>query len=440
MAAKAAIKEALMDREQELAAIDTKIIEEMKQLQEKQRQLQIAEERKKQIMEELKIVKHTLAIKEQTQAKQEAQQLASTPVSTQQSTNIKKPYWVILNSPRKGIYHDWAKVQPLVTGQPYGHKKYDSLLEAKEALKNASQAVTMAQHLQTLNSEPSNRVPLKRTETQIQKLPQMAHLTITKIPTLTQINATTKIQKGTYHDLWNSLMNYKDTNQIHSYYPTYRNHIGPKANILPEATEITTAKYFYSGLTDCIYIKPQSQYQQLSHFPHNIQNAIKQFFDKRAKTRTIFMKVFSSLPFYSLGGDLIEESRQIIILGISNGNFPPRHETPEAHEELTEELYKLQFINNYIGLVEQTQKIKLESKLNYKSKTMIIISQYGQKMTETEDQLISEFERPIIDLQLDITQELKEAICPIIKDIGLHKCTNCQEKKSEEEEIEAIIE
>ncbi|MED6119783.1 hypothetical protein PIB30_014831 [Stylosanthes scabra] len=110
MAAQAAVREALMDREQELAAIDAKIIEEMKQLQEKQRQLQIAEERKKQIMEELKMVKHTLAIMEKTQAKQEAQQLASTPVSIQQPTNIKKPYWVILNGPRKGIYDDWAKV------------------------------------------------------------------------------------------------------------------------------------------------------------------------------------------------------------------------------------------------------------------------------------------------------------------------------------------
>ncbi|MED6156254.1 hypothetical protein PIB30_012815 [Stylosanthes scabra] len=291
MAAKAAVTEAVMDLEQELEVINQKIIEETKQLQEKQRQIQLAEGRKKQIIEDLKVMKHTLSILETTQPKQQIES------STIQAPIRKKQYWVISNGPMAGVYDEWAKVQPLVIGTPYGHKKYESLTEAKEALQNAKQATIMAQHLENINQQTQNRVSLRRIETQIQKIPQIAHLTINKIPTLSQINSVPKITKAQFHTLWNSLMNYKDEDQIHSYYPVYRQRIGPKAIILPEATGITTAQYFYAGLIDCIYMMPHTQYRQLSHFPHTIQNAVKQFFDKRAKERTVYLRVFSALPF-----------------------------------------------------------------------------------------------------------------------------------------------
>ncbi|MED6214787.1 hypothetical protein PIB30_106712, partial [Stylosanthes scabra] len=128
MAAKAAVTEAIMDIEQELEAINQKILEETKQLQEKQRQIQLAEDRKKQIIENLKVMKHTLLVMETIQPKQQA------GGSTAQAPIKKKSYWVIFNGPMAGVYDEWAKVQPLVIGTPYGYKKYESLTEAKEAL------------------------------------------------------------------------------------------------------------------------------------------------------------------------------------------------------------------------------------------------------------------------------------------------------------------
>ncbi|MED6222605.1 hypothetical protein PIB30_065902, partial [Stylosanthes scabra] len=101
------------------------------------------------------------------QVKQEAESSAK----KLQEAPKKKQYWVTFNGPMTGIYDEWAKVQPLVIGTPYGHKKYKSLSEAKEALQNAKQATTMAQHLQNINQQIPNRVSLRRTKNQIQKIP-----------------------------------------------------------------------------------------------------------------------------------------------------------------------------------------------------------------------------------------------------------------------------
>ncbi|MED6171735.1 hypothetical protein PIB30_043538, partial [Stylosanthes scabra] len=81
----------------------------------------------------------------------------SPTTSTEQKPEVQRSYWVIFNGPMKGIYDDWSKVQIHVTGTPYGHKKYPSLTEAKQALKDAEAATTMAQYLQNITQTPQNK-------------------------------------------------------------------------------------------------------------------------------------------------------------------------------------------------------------------------------------------------------------------------------------------
>ncbi|XP_071740611.1 uncharacterized protein [Rutidosis leptorrhynchoides] len=160
-------------------------------------------------------------------------------------------------------------------------------------------------------------------------------------------------------------------------------------------------------------------------FPEYFRQALHQYAEKIAKDRSIFLKTYNIYPLFE-GEKLQQVSFAIVKLGISNENYSP---IPQIEDkEISSEKIMANYIMNYKGLCEHSQKIQPSSRLNYKSPTMLVYSNSPRKMmTEAQDKAIAAFERPIIDLHesMKIPEPARKRICELIQGVGHHKCNYC---------------
>jgi hypothetical protein len=280
------------------------------QISTKKQSLQIKMQKVEEIQKEIENLEATLAIlvgsSKQTEAKNQApvpEMELARKISS--SSTKQKEYYVIFNGPMKGVYDDWHKAAPHIQGKSnIIHKKYPNIEEAKKALNGGYAALTIA--------PPSPR------DTKI-SLGSIRSPTIDSIETLESRMELLKITLKKYNDYMEILYNYKDQHKLLHFYPKYRDTIGYKAIVLPEASALTTYELFKNGLVDTIYF---SNTKMLSYFPERIKTVINNYFRRFAKERACYMKIFSTHPTFNTNGSEDMPSYSVIQIGISNGEMP----------------------------------------------------------------------------------------------------------------------
>ena len=102
----------------------------------------------------------------------------------------------------------------------------------------------------------------------------------------------------------------------------------------------------------------------LAHLPQRIQEIVKDFKEKVAKEREIFLKVYSTYPLFT-EEEVSTPTIALMSMGISNQNYPPRAEGP-MHDSSEENINQL-FLNNYVGIISTVQGLTAHTRINYKS-------------------------------------------------------------------------
>lgn len=249
--------------------------------------------------------------------------------------SIKKEYYVIFNGPMKGIYDEWHKAAQHIHGQPsIIHKKYPTIEEAKKALGGSYAAITNAPA-----SPKNSKVLLGRFKTP-------STPTIDSIHTIESKMKALKVTQKKYNDYMEILYNYKDQHKLLHFYPKYRDSIGYKAIILPEASSLTTYELFKNGLADTIYF---SNPKILNDFPERIKQTISNYFKRFAKERPCYIKLFSTHPTFSIQGEEDMPSYSVLQIGISNGDMPLM-DTLHMPVPKNEELQQIN-LQNFIGII-----------------------------------------------------------------------------------------
>nr|AEE01493.1 translational transactivator [Blueberry red ringspot virus] len=343
----------------------------------------------------------------------------------------KKEYYVIFNGPMKGIYDEWHKAAPHIQGKAnIIHKKYPTIDEAKKALGGSYAAITNAPA-----SPKDSKVLLGRF-----KVPSVP--TIDSIQTIESKMKALKVTQKKYNDYMEILYNYKDQHKLLHFYPKYRDTIGYKAIILPEASSLTTYELFKNGLADTIYF---SDSRVFNDFPERIKQTINNYFKRFAKERPCYIKLFSTHPTFSIQGEEDMPSYAVLQIGISNGDMPlmDNHHMPvPKHEEL-----KQINLQNFIGVINHLSNLTANIKMLYKSDTMIIYSKANKEIEPDQEAVFIEFEKNFIENKIPkMTGEMKKELCNHMtkEDHPGHYCQYCpflqqDDKKSASSEDEEKI-
>ncbi|XP_031393210.1 uncharacterized protein LOC116204960 isoform X2 [Punica granatum] len=359
-------------------------------------------------------------------------QLSTLSRMTIRSSNEKK-YYVIFNGPMEGIFDDWSKAALPINGkQGVVHKSYNSLDDAKKAIKEYEEESSKSFAQKLLVPAPAASINRLRS---LGKIPSATKpsleepSTISTIPTKSTVDAARKITMEKFKERFLSLVHYKEEYKAHHFYPVWRGDYGPKVVVLPEASGLTVWEFFANGLVDTIYAQSTTFQEQFSLFPQRVLETIRHFNNRVLKGQPMYFKTFSVYPSFLEGGEILKPSFALGCIGRSNEMFQPIEVAPEyAQEDKFRDLF---YINNYTGLCKRLQRIKEETKVNYKSKTILLYSVYvNHTLSPQMEKTIQEFERPILDLE-HCKPRLKEALCMALNGsqdgewVGNHRCTIC---------------
>ncbi|XP_031404657.1 uncharacterized protein LOC116213749 [Punica granatum] len=357
------------------------------------------------------------------------------------SSSQSKKYYVIFNGPMPGIYDEWHKVSIHVNGvSGITHQSFKTLDEAKDALKKSDESFTA----KLLAPPPAQSINRLRSLGRFPGAPSTSSAipTIASIPTRAAFEVAQKITIDKFRERFTSLVEYKESYKQLGFYPVWRNAYGPKVIILPEASAETTFEFFASGLVDTIYCQSSSVNSQFRLFPSRVLQTFKTFSVRVVKDNPMFVKCYSTYPAFLLEGEdesILKHSHCLASIGRSNMNFPPIDQVPL--EALDEEQRHSFYVTNYVGLCRRLQNLKLQTKVNYKSATTLIVSSPSKpnyKMSPQHEKAIIEFERPIIDLDA-CKPRVQQEVCSMINGsngdwVGNHKCNLCSPKPAELEE------
>ncbi|PKI50487.1 hypothetical protein CRG98_029121 [Punica granatum] len=328
-----------------------------------------------------------------------------------------KKFYAIFNGPMKGIYDDWSKAAPFVTGnKSILHKSYDSMEAAKEALQEAEKSYAMKLKV------PAQKESINR----MRSLGKKARTVTVDI----------------FRERFMSLIDYEEKYKLQSFYPVWRNSFGPKVIILPEASSETTFEFFACGLVDSIYSTHSSISTQFALFPSKLMESVRGFSSKVLHGEsTLFVKCFSTYPsFLKEGGGILKNVYALATVGRSNENLPPLDTCPKdaANEEARNEFYK----NNYVGLCKRLQQLGQNTRVLYKSSSTLLISTpYGHKINPVHEKAVIDFERPILDLEA-CKPAMMEILCDCLngsngEEIGNHRCEYCHISDGSPADLEA---
>lgn len=299
-----------------------------------------------------------------------------------------------------------------------GHQRYPTLEDAKQA-----------QHEYKTVQTQKETYSAKLTSPPVKRLPSFEKPR--SILTAQGIEYPKKITEEKFLSLYTNLFNYQEHHKKYSFYPTDRKKFGPKAIILPEASAFTTYEYFYAGLTDCIYTR-RDKFSMFRFFPQYFRGALSKYDEKKAKGREIFLKTYSIYPIFK-EGEIQQKAISAISVGISNSEYTPL--TVPEEQPITDENLTTYFINNYVGLCEQLQKIKVQTRINCKSVNILMFSSHpGSEISESQKKVLVGFKKTVVNLEVipEEKEKLKEELCGRTRKVDNHCCSLCTREEKED--------
>jgi hypothetical protein len=351
----------------------------------------------------------------------------------EEEENKAKKWYVIFNGPNKGVYNDWGIANSYIKGKNVTHKSYKTRTEAENAFKEAYKTVTVEDTQKsplytTLPKTPIKPVNLPQSLNQLH-----AKAALAAIPTTKEKELMKKPTPEKFAKLWDSLVSYTEVHSLMGFYPVIRRP-GPKAIFLGNLSDAMTLwEYFTHGFIDTIYITGHDLHC-FNEFPTTFQNILKAYKTRFAKERDLFIKLYSSYPFFDEESQLLVPSITHAYLGVSNGSKPTKDELP--HEAPTENHLILALAGVYlassrIGLSpDQRSKVRI----NYCSKTLLVYSVTETEITAEGLKAIERFEAPFekfSQILAELPTEVKKQLCRHIRHAPRHNCNYCEENQED---------
>lgn len=319
----------------------------------------------------------------------------------------KKKWYVIFNGSFKGVYKDWHIARQHIDGHNVTHKSYNTKEEADEAFKNSFKEVLKASPPAVTRQVSLGKLPIK----------------VTDIPTTREKAEFKKPSPEKFNSFWQSITSYKEVHTTMGFYPKMRSG-APKAIFLPGASPLAVFDYFQHGFTDAIYFTSK----EISEFPQKLQLALKSYDRNFARGRSMFMKTFSSYPFFNEQKEVTVPSISLCFVGIFDGqNHTPRDE-PQFVEPSTEVMARI-----LAGVFHASQQVavpgkKMDVRVLYCSKTCLVYSNFKRDITEEEAKVFVKFEEPFKNFTGALEKlpvEVKMELCKHLSCYGGHLCDFC---------------
>ncbi|XP_010550247.1 PREDICTED: uncharacterized protein LOC104821145 [Tarenaya hassleriana] len=314
-------------------------------------------------------------------------------------------WYAIFSGPFRGVYVDYAIFSQHTNGKKVSHQTFQTKEEAQKALNESYK--TMAQKQP---AEPKAQLPSM-------KIPRIA-----QIPTTQEKEAMKKVTLEKYQSYWASLVDYKEKHTTMGFYPKMTR-TGPKAIFIGEANPLLAFDYLQHGLVDSIYTDSMKIFEE---FPRRMKPIIRNYFERFAKERTIFMKIKSSIPIF--GKDKIIQSQAVIHLGVAKGDLPSRDDASEY--EIPDDLEA----HSLLEVFKASRRILADSeiKVNYASSNVLVITYNNSTISKEEMQAVADFELDFYHLEgkfAGLEESIKEQLCSFLMRYDDHKCTICKELK-----------
>ncbi|RYQ81567.1 hypothetical protein Ahy_Scaffold1g107457 [Arachis hypogaea] len=316
------------------------------------------------------------------------------------STQDKK-YYVIYNGPMKGVYDAWEKVAPFTHQLRIIHKGgFLTLEEAKESFREY-EALHPEQTIKRVDKSP---IQTQRTGI------------IRNIPTRAEIKEKKRVCRSNLRETLNIVLNWTEEKRaILGYYPIAKEQL-TKLVIFPEAS-------------------PSDTYQFFHEFPAGFIDAVKRFKNMidNVNPRDISLKFINSQPIFNEEEECLVPAHQVIFMSVFPGNFQPIDQV----QDLTIYSHERRLASTLARVFERTQKITREShtRINYKSRNILLVSSKRNEIEEREMGLLVEFESAfynLFGLLEKLPEGIKRNLCYLIKDREDHKCQLCVSELSEE--------
>ncbi|XP_071724080.1 uncharacterized protein [Rutidosis leptorrhynchoides] len=320
----------------------------------------------------------------------------------------------------KGVYDHWHKVSPFITGQSnIQHKSFTTREEAQKAFEEyqIQQIQTETPYYKSkLLSTPSTSIRNSGKMTSIDKIPNSS---ILNIPTREEKQKTKQPSPSSFNECYSLLSHYSEKEMSQHFYPTVKLDSSPKAIFFPEANPLTLYKFFVHGLIDTIYLKGTNL---LSEFPPGPSHAIMNYLsriakDKEGRDREIFIKIYSSFPEFSQK-KLLVPSYAVMVLGISNMNYPPR-DGPTKRKLSENEIEELN-ARYFAGILRNIGRIDTHEKyfINYRSENILIYSKYSQEISPEGIRAVQLYEGPFSNFSgplQHLPYSTKELLCILLR-------------------------
>ncbi|RYR72460.1 hypothetical protein Ahy_A02g006680 [Arachis hypogaea] len=149
--------------------------------------------------------------------------------------------------------------------------------------------------------------------------------------------------------------------------------------------------------------------------------------------RDVSLKFTNSQPIFNEEEECLVPAYQVIFMSIFSGNFQPIDQI----KDLIIYSHEGRLASTLARVFERTQKITKESRtrINYKSKNILLVSNKRNEIEEREMRLLVEFESAFYTLS-ELLEKLLEGIRRnlyyLIKDRKDHRCQLCTSKISKE--------
>ncbi|XP_010549188.1 PREDICTED: uncharacterized protein LOC104820443 [Tarenaya hassleriana] len=384
------------------------------QISQKDNQIKIIQENLSKLFEEREelikslniIIKATGGTPVEENKKQEQAESDKVTLPTDIKVEEKPNKWyAIFSGPFRGIYADYAIFSQHTNGKKVSHQAFQTKEEAQKALNESYKTMAQKQPVEPRAQLPSMKIPK-----------------IAQIPTTQEKEALKKVTLEKYQSYWASLVDYKEKHTTMGFYPKMAR-TGPKAIFIGEANPLLAFDYLQHGLVDSIYTDSMRIFEE---FPRKMKPIIRNYFERFAKERTIFMKIKSSIPIF--GKDKIIQSHAVIHLGVAKGELPPRDDAPDY--EILDDLEA----HSLLEVFKASRRILADSdiKVNYASSNVLMITYNKETISKEEMQAVVDFELDFYHLEgkfAGLEESIKEQLCSFLMRYDDHKCTICKELK-----------
>ncbi|AAP82459.1 putative transactivator factor [Cestrum yellow leaf curling virus] len=329
-----------------------------------------------------------------------------------------KKFYVLFNTPRKGIFSDWSQIAPLITGVKGAvHKSYPTMEAAKKALKDAEQMNGLkASSLEKLQP----RVPAKKRQS-IQEMVMARGGFKQNTPQNTYVFSPenrTMVNK--------KIFEWKKDEPNSEFYPIeIRGQT--KIVLFPGADPVFAYTAYLMGYVKQIIIFEEFKF--LSCFPRLFANCVEKFYNKIGRRETV-INVRSSFPLLDETMKIRIPAINVAVMAMFNKQFEPFAEEIKLDIQLEDVLASIE------GVYERTQKIDERSKLKvwYQSDSTILFGTSPKEIEDVDIRSLLRFEEmfkametgPLVNLQ----DEERKILCQKMQKYKGHSCQLCKSESS----------